>query len=848
MRFAANHLVVAPACLGATLAVVCLCGVTVAVEPSPLLGDPSGAVRSDDIHAVWPGIPPDELGHYKPISRIPAPAKRIPAPIERIYAPVIRQPLQLEQLRDEEPSSHGLVDDPIIDFSSATFEPLEGPFRVASYQDVPPMPQQPLPPEQPLPPFPGGMQLAWSAPAADYDAMLDDLGIPRIGQVADPMGATASPSVAGVIANSSDVQSVSVQHRSPISLDPNIRGFKLGQVYSQVNGVHWLPVRQDLDSMLSKIDPGMVRSAVVVPGPYTVKYGPGFSFIDIEREPTPRYKNGSETHFRTSGNVRTNGGQFYGRETVFGGGSNYGFRLSYGHRRGSDYHSGDDLAIPSSYENRDLWGEFGFDVNPHRRVEFTYQRLDQTDTEYPGQFFDVNFLTTYGFELRLIDEDPCAVWTKLSIDTWYNRTQFAGDTSGKRLPHFPVITRIESALDNELGNNPGTSTLNGTTDGGLSSAGARVAATFGESDAANLQAGADFRYLRQNLQENFTLTNFPAFRTNMPRSWLADPGVYAELRLPITGRWLTSLGARGDFVSTTARASDVRGNTMLPGGTDDLKQDDMLYAFYLTNEFELNPCWTLRLDAGHAQRAPTLIERYADGMFLGVMQSGFSRVIGNPSLKKERNWQIDLGVEADFDSWRARAGFFHSWVTDYITFEDDRVVDFGDARLLRYTNTSFATLTGFELAADVELLPCLSLFGTMRYVQGQDGEIDAPLPSIPPLDSTIGLRLHDMNGGRRWGIECAARIVDTQDRLGTIRLLGAPTVVEEQTPGFNVWHLHGYFNCTKRLRLVAGIDNLFDTNYQEHLDLRLLGPVGFGPATRVYAPGLTPYVGVDWLF
>jgi outer membrane receptor protein involved in Fe transport len=327
--------------------------------------------------------------------------------------------------------------------------------------------------------------------------------------------------------------------------------------------------------------------------------------------------------------------------------------------------------------------------------------------------------------------------------------------------------------------------------------------------------------------------------------------MYAELSIPRTENWTVNLGARVDWVRTTARASDVRPSTSLPGGRSRLEQEDVLYAFYLTNQLDLGEDWTLRAGFGHGQRPPTLVERYADGLFLGIVQSGFTRVIGRPDLDQERNWQIDVGLDTNRESWRGRAGFFHAWVLDYVTLMDNTVAGLNDARLLYFANTELATLTGFELAGEFDLAPRLSAFGAMRYVDGRDRQIHAPLPAIPPLDSVVGLRLHDPAQARRWGIECAARIVNDQDRLGTIRVAGATRLqpIEEQTPGFTVWHLRGYWSWTENLTLVAGIENLFDKNYQEHLDLRLLEPAaGFPTPTRVLSPGFTPYFSVEWVY
>ncbi len=108
--------------------------------------------------------------------------------------------------------------------------------------------------------------------------------------------------------------------------------------------------------MLNKIDPGMIQDVVVIPGPYGLRYGPGLSFIDIITQDTPRYDDGPESSYRLNGDLHTNGGQLYGRLTAEGGDDDYGYRISYGHRKGSDYEAGNDLSIPSSYDTGDVLG------------------------------------------------------------------------------------------------------------------------------------------------------------------------------------------------------------------------------------------------------------------------------------------------------------------------------------------------------------------------------------------------------------------------------------------------------------------------------------------------------------
>ncbi len=661
----------------------------------------------------------------------------------------------------------------------------------------------------------------------------------------------APTDLGGLLQSANSVQSVNTTRRSPVALAPNIRGYEFNEIYSQANGAYWFPVREDLDSMLSKVDPGMVQNVVVIPGPYGVQYGPGLSFIDIEMSDTPRYDDGPGSDYRANGNIRTNGGQLYGRLTAEGGSDDYGYRISYGHRTGDDYTAGNGLSIPSSYDSGDVWAQYGFSLSKYQNVEWSFLRLDQGLTNYAAQFFDVNTLETMGTTLRAVDTDPASPWTKAVLEGWWNRTNFTGSiTDSKRDPNFPVIQRVEYSLDQEIG---GVNTVFGNTLGDNTSAGSRAVFLFGDENDTYLRMGADFHFQQNGLREDFDVENvipplsLGKFTTNLPFASMQDEGVFAEYGFPMMDGWDVALGGRVDWVNTNVDFSQVRADTNLD--VDALNQNDILYSYYLTNKFKLNTDWTLNVGYGYAQIPPSLTERYADGMFLGLLQSGFTRVIGNDQLAPERDFQGDLGLSCEYDNFRGSLTGFYAWIVDYDTFEGDQVVNFFDARLVRYINTPLATLTGFEASADWDWSTMFTPFAKMKYVQGTDQNIHAPLPSIPPLEGTVGFRWHDSSKQQKWQFEAGERMVTTQNRLGEIIIINTPQVVEERTPGFATTYVRGYYNWSKNMKLVAGIDNVFNRSYQEHLDLRLLGPAGFpAPPTRVLSPGFTPYFGFDWQF
>jgi hypothetical protein len=723
------------------------------------------------------------------------------------------------------------------------------------------------------PPSDPGITLSPREPSSDLLALLPDRFDSIIESSSSPAPSTSQTGSESLVSryandagellhNSNSVQSVEVQRRSPVSLDPRIRGYHVGQIYMEADGAMWVPARQDLDTIVSKLDPSTIENVLVVPGPYGVGMGPAHSFLNVTTTATPRYEGGFQAHGRTGLNFRANGNQWYGRQSFYGGNDRLGFRIGYGNRNGVDYSSGNGTDIPSSYLNQDFVGNFGYDINPYQHLEFGYNRLDQGVTEIPLQFFDINYLGTDGFNLRWTDEHPAGPWSKLLVQGWNNRTRFDGDTQEKSNPSYEVMPRVERVVESDLGVPAGSVNLLGMTAGNVQSTGGRLATTFGEIEDVQLTIGGDFRYLQQSIAEQYiTSSGIPAvqavidannlanFGTNLPTSFYRDPGTFGEISLPMSSFWRMSLGTRLDWLSTSVRASDVRTDTsLLP--TTQLTQSDTLYGFYLTNDLQLDADWALRAGFGYAQRPPTLTERYSDGLFLAILQSGFTRVIGDPSVSKERNWQLDVSLTADYDSLRGRMTFFNAWIIDYITMFDDNVPDLTGARLVQFVNTDLATLIGCEMAIEYDLSPNVTPFATLAYVDGRDRQINAPLPGIAPMDTRLGLRFHDPQSSGRYGFETGARIVDNQDRLGTIRLAGnIPTVVELPTPGFTTFYLRAYAQARGGFNLVGGVDNLFNKNYLEHLDLRLAAqPLGgFGPL-QVLSPGITPYVGIERVY
>jgi iron complex outermembrane receptor protein len=677
--------------------------------------------------------------------------------------------------------------------------------------------------------------------------------------------ARSTTDVGSLLGKSSRSKGVVAQKRSPIITDPRIRGSRVGQLAA--SGSHWLPARIDLDTVLSKIDSNLISSVDVVKGPYAVEYGPGTSFISFDLAKSPRSDNGPVTGGSSSLEYRTNGEQWYGRQTVTYADEDWGARVGYGHRTGSDYEAGDGVSVPSSYNSRDLDLAVGFDISPGQSLELFYLHQDQTDIELAGQAFDIDSLTTDAFESTWITEN--VDWAdRLEVEGWYNQSDLGG--SAQRLSKrqtFPFLDVIRFV---------------GVTDIRSVSTGARAAATWEHDDLRSTRAGVDVRVIRQELDEitsgQFGFTLFTDANSPIPRSSSVNPGLFIEHSLQAENGTNFTVGARADIVAS--EILDPRSSLQHVGtggiplsailGSDDFDQSFGLWSTFVTAEHPIDQNWTFNGGVGYGMRPPSLTELYVAESFMFLLQSGLNTVTGDPRLSEERHLQIDAGLDYSDERFSASGSLFHAWVNDRITFENlsvRRGPPFGQIEQtnLKYVNTELATLFGFEADAEWQLSDSVELFGQVSYVEGTDqtrngnfatlqaqslpltpsqqvagqprgafsgiaGGNEEPLPGIAPLQSRLGVRLLGDIGDAPFSVEVAARIVDNQNRV-------ASSLLESRTPGFTVWDTRGVLQMTESITVFAGVENFTDKNYREHFDFRSQG----GQSVR--QPGMNFYFG-----
>ncbi|MBL8821937.1 MAG: TonB-dependent receptor [Planctomycetia bacterium] len=702
------------------------------------------------------------------------------------------------------------------------------------------------------------------------------------------------------LSKSSNSVGVDIQQRNGVSADPRVRGYRVGQLVTMGDGAFYFPVRQDLDTAISKFDPSSVRDIIVYRGPYTSLYGPGFSFLDIATLDSPRFECGFETHGRTGGRYQTNGKQWDGIQSVSMGDRDWGLRLTYNFLQGNDYLAGEGIQVANSYLSHNVNMALGFDLSDKSSIEFKILRVHQENLEFPGLYFDIKQLDTEAYSVRYTLRDQ-RMFDRMYLDAWYNTTVADGFTAPAAKQSF--VRRLLNVSFNE---DPDPPYFNSFTDQSTShmsnkSLGSRVSFLWGGSKGGpTLIAGADISILGQNLVENIRFTQVSGDNINtgvpvsqsdnnvftqtqtIPNTSLVNPGLFTELTLPFGEQLKVRAGGRFDIVNTTSGSRLITGNINIFGppqtlpdpittldpieySTDptnnNLTRNFQLFSGFLTGDFRIDEYNTLSAGYAHAMRAPTLTELYAAGPFLGVLQQGTSRLIGDPHLDPETLNQFDLGLRSDFGWFKGSITGFYAFVDNYITYDENKGGD--GINQIVVTNTNLATLAGFEMYGQVEASRSLTLFSGGSFVQGTDRShrdnrrpediassrrndpataqyavATEALPQIPPLEVFFGMRLHeavDNNKAPRWAVELGARKVYSQYNV-------AYSLNEKPTSGFTTYDIRTYWQVSDAVLLTAGVENIGNILYREHLDPISGNLIGVGP---FYRPGSNFYFGTQ---
>jgi iron complex outermembrane recepter protein len=243
-------------------------------------------------------------------------------------------------------------------------------------------------------------------------------------------------------------------------------------------------------------------------------------------------------------------------------------------------------------------------------------------------------------------------------------------------------------------------------------------------------------------------------------------------------------------------------------------QDEDLIDLSLVLTHTLNNNVDVEFGLARKERAPSYQERY---LWLPMQStSGLAdgnNHVGTIDLNAETAYQAELGLD-----WHtAAAGFsprvFYHHINDYIqgvAATDPTVIAVstmmgGDTSPLQYDNVD-AKLYGIDANWFVSLSNEWQLDGTVSYVRGKRRDTSDDLYRIAPLTARTMLSYVQAT----WRVGFEAETVAEQNKVSDEN-------EEQKTSGYALFNLSGNYQPSDHFVLSAGVNNLFDRKYEDHL-------------------------------
>lgn len=292
-------------------------------------------------------------------------------------------------------------------------------------------------------------------------------------------------------------------------------------------------------------------------------------------------------------------------------------------------------------------------------------------------------------------------------------------------------------------------------------------------------------------------------------------GVFGEWQVQHGAAWQTLAGLRSDTVKmdtadivnvgAAPSAAVLADQAAFNSRAHDIT--DRNWGATLLARYKASASSDYELGVARKSRAPNLVERYLwSPSNASAGQADGRTYLGNLDLQSEISHQVNLGANWHGDGWQVAPNLFYNSVTDYIQGTPIARLDSSGNPVLQYTNVGRADLYGVDGRWHYRLTAAAILRGTVSYVRGRNEDNGDNLYRIAPLRGDIAL---DYRRGS-WKHTFEARLAAEQDKVSAYN-------GEAATGGYGLVNLRTAWQATKGATLSAGIENLFDKYYEDHL-------------------------------
>ncbi|HEM6696127.1 TPA: TonB-dependent copper receptor [Citrobacter koseri] len=648
---------------------------------------------------------------------------------------------------------------------------------------------------------------AWASEQHDHAKMADDSVMIVTAPVASPLEIVTSPKTPRQPVPASDgsdylktIPGFSQIRNGGTNGDPVFRGMfgsRLRILTDNGEMPGACPARMDAPS--SYISPESFDVLTLIKGPETVLWGPGNSAgtLRFDRE-QPRF---DKPGIQGTASVLAASNNRWDENADISLGSEDGYLRLIGNKsRAGDYKDGNGDRVPSKWDKWNGDMALGWTPDKDTLLEMTAGKGDG-EARYAGRSMDGSRFRRESLGMRFEKSGIGEVFDKLEANIYYNYANHVMDNYSLRAPGMNMSGSMGSAMEHGSAMHsmsmPMAMQLDRRTVGG------RMMGTWLWSDY-ELRSGVD--------------TQLSTHRSKDDDRWDKDArfhyyGLFSELTWLATEQSKVTGGARLDRVlvdNFTDTGSSQR-TDLLPAGFVRVEHNltEMPVMFYA--------------GIGYTERFPDYWELFSPTYGPGGSADVFDNV------KTEKTTQLDIGAQYTGKRLNGWVSAYIGRVNDFILFRYDP----HHPRISQVDNVN-ATIMGGEAGIGYQLTETWKTDASLAYSWGRNTDDHQPLPQIPPLEARLGLTWERGD----WSSTGLLRLVSSQHRVA----INEGNVVGkdfDSSAGFAIFSANAAYRLNKSVKLSAGVDNLFDKAYSEHLNLAGNSSFGYSANTSVNEPGRT---------
>jgi iron complex outermembrane receptor protein len=573
-----------------------------------------------------------------------------------------------------------------------------------------------------------------------------------------------------------------------------------------------------MDPPTAYVFPASYDRITLLKGPQTVLYGPGNSAGTVLFERIIDRAAQAGTKANASLMLGSFGRNDEMLDAQTGSASHY-LRAGATRSHADDYKDGNGDAVHSRYTRWSTNAALGWTPDDNTRLELTAARSDGK-AAYADRGVDGSKFARDNVGLKLDKQHMGGLLDGVEAQVYYNYIDHVMDTYSLRSSAI-LPSNMMSTM------NPDRKTTGG-----------RVVGTFQLAEASQFKLGLD----AQNNEHTIRTGAAPGYAgdyTLKPRvkdAEFKNVGVFGELRRDMTEASRVIAGLRADsWQATDYRATVTRGMTSVTNPTANQMRKETLSSGFVRYEQDISAASTAYVGLGRTARAPDYWELFNKESL--DTASAFN-------TKPEKTTQLDAGLNYSEGPLSGSVAAFYSKVTDFNLIQSNvsKPAGMGTA-LVTVTRNVNATTYGAEAGMAWQLAESWKVDGSLAYVHGSNDTDGTALGQIPPLEARLGLNYDD----KVWTFGGLLRAVAAQNRVAVNQGNIAGQDIAASS-GFSVFSVNGGWRASKTVQVNAGVDNVFNKTYAEHISRAGAMVSGFTQTTRVNELGRNVWVKANFDF